>query len=424
MDKATIFDVYQFGPLLGSGTFGQVLACWHVDQSVDDGLYAVKAVDASSDVFRHASRYLSPRQEADILQVVLHPHIIELIDVFEEGTWVFTVIARISGGELFASLANPVLEVTESIVSGVGSQLLQALHHLHSKSVVHRDVKAENVLLSQDPSKSGYWHSKLIDFGLATTFDRNSFVLEQEQERHEQFICGTLYYCAPEVWGSGYSPRVDVWAVGVLLYLVVHGRFPFYDRDPAALEARICDEAQLPSFEPVCATECPGFRASAEATACLRALLSKDPDRRPNASVAIAEQTWLRLGTSQSLFAGFQAPLPKHVKATPDQAIPMPIRIRGARAAASPPVDAALERSRTAALEAFKVRSLPDKRPGHSGARDLPPLRESASWGSSDEETPTGRCLPLKSRGRNVAESFLTDSDVEDERAGMCVCGG
>merc|ERR1711937_831923 len=94
--------------------------------------------------------------------------------------------------------------------------------------------------------------------------------------RSKNIICGTLYYCAPEVFTNCYGPKVDTWALGVMLYLAVFGCYPYYDRDPVVVENMICDQELEPSWQPVCAEEHPQYQATESACDALGALLEKD----------------------------------------------------------------------------------------------------------------------------------------------------
>lgn len=384
--EESFFDEYDFGQLLGSGSFGQVRACWRMGEQ-DFGRLALKVVDSEGEAFEHTAGFLSAQREADVLQLVRHPHIVELIDVFEEDSWILLILERVNGGELFSAICNPMISsFTEATAGLVGFQLLSALEHMHSRRAMHRDVKAENVLLSSDPLRSGSWHVKLVDFGLATRLDREP-KSRAGKEVAEGLICGTAYYCAPEVWMHDQGPKADVWAAGVLIYLALHGTFPFLDRDPEVVERLIRDPAQEPPFAPACARECPGYEVTQEARRCLSTMLAKDVAGRPSARKAIAEQTWLRP--------------PGVFRDSVDQCVPMPVRLRAGRAAARPQVSAPLESNRTQALLSLKAR--------HVGLRSRDPAEKfiagPACWMAPvlNEETAEPEMMPACVASRQVA---------------------
>mmetsp|Transcript_97387 Transcript_97387/g.197901 ORF Transcript_97387/g.197901 Transcript_97387/m.197901 type:complete len:449 (+) Transcript_97387:112-1458(+) len=369
--ETSIFDVYAVGPLLGSGTFGQVRLCWPIDDP-ESRRYAVKTIDTKSEVFRQAGHFVSAQQEASILMAVRHPNIIELVDVFEKGRWLFIVMECASGGEFFEAFADSRLSVAESCVAAASCQLLGGLRHLHDRQIIHRDVKAENILLASNPVETDSWHVKLVDFGLATRLEppQCGFGLFSglcQEMPLEEVICGTAYYCAPEVWANCYGPKVDVWAVGVVMYLAVLGNFPFYNKDVSTLEALITNPDEEPRFAAACAKECPNYQVSSQAHDCVAALLVKDQEARPDAAAALSlVQSWL-LDTKCPLGSLAGRPRSCRSRSTSsegsrlgypqegDQVIPLPIRAKAGRAAARPPVDQATDRSRTDALEAMKA---------------------------------------------------------------------
>lgn len=368
--EANFFEVYEIGDLLGSGSFGQVRKCWPLHEPATK--YAVKAIDTKSEVFEVAGAWLSARKEANILQSISHPYIVKLIEVFEKERWLFLVMDLIVGGQLFQALANPRIAVTEGCCALIGSQLLQALEHLHLHRIVHRDVKAENIMLLDDPGKTRHWHIKLIDFGLAIRMENSSslmFRLCQQEPPLEHLVCGTAYYCAPEVWFHDYTFSVDVWAAGAVLYLALFGQFPFHDRDPARLEVLICEEDQEPAYRPVCQQDHPTYQASSVAINCLKQLLIKAREDRPDATAALALE-WLaaprKCSRSGEWFhakpsgpSGYLGPTVAgiHLVGPWDQVVPPTLRAKAGRAALPPQIAAAAEEKRTAALEAVKMRS-------------------------------------------------------------------
>ncbi|CAE7242271.1 Dclk3 [Symbiodinium pilosum] len=360
--EAGFFEVYEIGDLIGSGSFGQVRKCWQLHDT--HMKYAVKAIDTKSEVFEVAGAWLSARKEASVLQSVSHPHIVQLIEVFEKERWLFLVMDYVSGGQLFQALANPRTAITEGCVALIGSQLLQALQHLHLRRIIHRDVKAENILLVEDPAKTRRWHIKLIDFGLALRMEHSSsfmFRMCQQEPPLEHLVCGTAYYCAPEVWFHDYSPSVDVWAAGVVMYLAILGQFPFHDRNPANLEVLICEEDREPSYRPICSRDHPGYQASGVATAALKQLLTKAREDRPDACTALHLE-WFKTAHDRNLDwwhgrEGASSVAGVRLVAPWDQVIPPTLRAKAGRAALPPAIEAAQEEKRTQALEAMKMRS-------------------------------------------------------------------
>jgi len=448
--QATIFDYYEIDRLLGSGSFGQVRQCWPLHQasrseSRDDKTgYAVKIVDSKGEVFKQAAAHLSARQEANILKSLQHPHIVKLVDIFDQERWIFLVLENITGGELFSALANPKTNVTESCVATVGRQLLQALHHLHERFIVHRDVKAENILLLHDPAEAGKWHIKLIDFGLALRIEQPSCFFRmscREQAPLEELICGTAYYCAPEVWVNDYGPKVDVWAAGVVMYLALMGAFPFYMSDPNQLEAIICDSEHLPSYEPITASGTLGYQVSSEAKACLQALLTKDHEERPDVRQA-KDQPWFRGAHFKAHSFSQQRSVSMssecYLLSTGDQTIPVPVRAKAARCARRPTVDVKTELSRTSALEAMKARAQNEsvtllrknsklQTPGSDGTTSNASTASRTAWRdlavSTNERQSRSQFTPYTDRlDQTPAEPSTSDSDVEDDGPTTCVC--
>jgi len=351
----------------------------------------------------------------------------------------------VDGGELFQALADPRVAVTEGCVSQVGRQLLQALRHLHERSIVHRDVKAENILLLESPAETGKWHIKLIDFGLAMRIEQPACIFRMCREQEmpiEELICGTAYYCAPEVWVNDYGPKVDVWAAGVVLYLAVYGNFPFYDSDTSALEALICSLDKEPSFNPACARESPGYQVSPPASECLASLLTKDAEQRPSAGEALV-QPWLLPagrypGRSSIQDAGSpssamgSAGAAEFEASSGAQLIPAAVRAKAGRAAARPPVESSKEHSRTAALEALKARAAigglqRSKSGSFSPGRGSAMSRrcQSRELGVDGAETKGSGGFPILSWVEHdlaPADTSLSDSDAEDDGVAVCTC--
>jgi len=241
-------------------------------------------------------------------------------------------------------------------------------------------------------------------------------------------VCGTAYYCAPEVWVNEYGPKIDVWAAGVVMYLAMLGTFPFYHQDPSDLEAVICNPRVTPSFQPTKVKQCPYYQVSSWAREFLELLLAKDAQQRPNAEEALSN-AWLqaRLDPHNLDASGRSASMcsDSHLLNMGDQAIPAEVRAKAGKAAARPEVDPQTERARSTALENLKEKYL-----GHSDLKrdhSLSRISEEGmfeTWREEDEEE-----ADEDEQGHQdhhdtdlqPAETLLTDSDV-DEDAAMCGC--
>jgi calcium-dependent protein kinase len=149
--------------------------------------------------------------EVELMRRLDHPNIIRLFEVYESSKLVTLVLEHCRGGELFRYLCRE-KSLRESTAASIMAQILSAVAYLHEAGITHRDVKPENVLLKfEDNVKS----IKLIDFGISLKKDE----LTQ--------IRGSEYYLAPEAFTGAHSRQVDLWAAGVLLYMLVSGRLPF-----------------------------------------------------------------------------------------------------------------------------------------------------------------------------------------------------
>jgi len=159
----------------------------------------------------------------------------------------------IEGGDLFRHLAKKG-RFKEKVARFYAAQVLTALGYLHKKKIIYRDLKLENILLDRD----GY--ILIADFGL-------SKILSQPEEQTHSLV-GTAAYVAPEILkGGGYDKSVDWWALGILLYEMLHGKPPFYDKNIYIMFQKIKDTKVQPQF---------ASDISEEAKDLIRQLLQKD----------------------------------------------------------------------------------------------------------------------------------------------------
>lgn len=150
---------------------------------------------------------------------VNHPNVVGLKAVFDTDETLFIVMELVEEGELYEMIAEK-KSFSEKDASHIMKQVFSALNYLHTNGIVHRDLKLENMLVCDKTTLT----VKLADFGLSKLYAGQAL----------QTACGTPFYVAPEIlFGTGYGVAVDMWACGVLLYILLSGRLPFHaDTDP------------------------------------------------------------------------------------------------------------------------------------------------------------------------------------------------
>ncbi|NXH09344.1 DCLK1 kinase, partial [Bucco capensis] len=204
---ASIAERYKVGRTIGDGNFAIVKEC--IERSTARE-YALKIIKKS----KCRGKEHMIQNEVSILRRVKHPNIVLLIEEMDMPTELYLVMELVKGGDLFDAITST-NKYTERDASGMLYNLASAIKYLHSLNIVHRDIKPENLLVyeHQDGSKS----LKLGDFGLATIVDGPLYT-----------VCGTPTYVAPEIIAeTGYGLKVDIWAAGVITYILLCGFPPF-----------------------------------------------------------------------------------------------------------------------------------------------------------------------------------------------------
>ncbi|KUF85201.1 hypothetical protein AM588_10000844 [Phytophthora nicotianae] len=215
-------SLYDVGDLIGRGAFSLVYLCRRKETQQ---IFAVKVINKALCVKKKTLR-----DEITVLLRVKHANIISLEEVYESDQELLLVMERVTGGELFDRIVR-VGVYSERQAAEIVTNVLQALNYLHSCHILHRDIKPENILLASGDSSD----VKLSDFGIAK-------ILEDEDDgarsRGRAYTsCGTDYYVAPEVLnGEGYDSKVDLWSLGVVLYIMLCG-FPPFSEDENGLES-------------------------------------------------------------------------------------------------------------------------------------------------------------------------------------------
>ncbi|KAK5611666.1 Serine/threonine-protein kinase dclk2 [Crenichthys baileyi] len=204
---SSILEKYSVGKVIGDGNFAVVKEC--VERSTGKE-FALKIIDKA----KCSGKEHLIENEVAVLRRVKHPNIIMLIEEVDTPSELCLVMELVKGGDLFDAITS-LAKYTEKDASTMVYNLTAALLYLHSMNIVHRDIKPENLLVCEHPD--GAKSLKLGDFGLATVVEGPLYT-----------VCGTPTYVAPEIIAeSGYGLKVDIWAAGVITYILLCGFPPF-----------------------------------------------------------------------------------------------------------------------------------------------------------------------------------------------------
>ncbi|KAM4702509.1 calcium/calmodulin-dependent protein kinase type II subunit gamma isoform 7-T7 [Rhinophrynus dorsalis] len=215
-------DEYQLYEELGKGAFSVVRRCVKKSSSQE---YAAKIINTKK---LSARDHQKLEREARICRLLKHPNIVRLHDSISEEGFHYLVFDLVTGGELFEDIVAREY-YSEADASHCIHQILESVNHIHQHDIVHRDLKPENLLLA---SKCKGAAVKLADFGLA---------IEVQGDQQAWFgFAGTPGYLSPEVLRKDpYGKPVDIWACGVILYILLVGYPPFWDEDQHKLYQQI-----------------------------------------------------------------------------------------------------------------------------------------------------------------------------------------
>uniref|UniRef100_A0A2M4ACC3 protein kinase C n=1 Tax=Anopheles triannulatus TaxID=58253 RepID=A0A2M4ACC3_9DIPT len=205
-------QLYQIFPdeVLGSGQFGIVYGGVH---RKTHRTVAIKVIDKLRFPTKQEAQL---KNEVAILQNLSHAGVVNLERMFETPERIFVVMEKLKGDMLEMILSHQNGRLNERVTKFLITQILVALKYLHSRNIVHCDLKPENVLLSSD---NEFPQVKLCDFGFARIIGEKSF---------RRSVVGTPAYLAPEVLrNKGYNRSLDMWSVGVIIYVSLSGTFPF-----------------------------------------------------------------------------------------------------------------------------------------------------------------------------------------------------
>ncbi|XP_065261125.1 calcium/calmodulin-dependent protein kinase type II subunit delta isoform X15 [Emys orbicularis] len=261
-------DEYQLFEELGKGAFSVVRRCVKIPTGQE---FAAKIINTKK---LSARDHQKLEREARICRLLKHPNIVRLHDSISEEGFHYLVFDLVTGGELFEDIVAREY-YSEADASHCIQQILESVNHCHLNGIVHRDLKPENLLLA---SKSKGAAVKLADFGLA---------IEVQGEQQAWFgFAGTPGYLSPEVLRKDpYGKPVDMWACGVILYILLVGYPPFWDEDQHRLYQQIKAGAyDFPSPE--------WDTVTPEAKDLINKMLTINPAKRITASEAL-KHPWI-----------------------------------------------------------------------------------------------------------------------------------
>ena len=199
---------YELIYVLGTGAFGKVRL--YRDRTNNELLYAIKTLKKEG---ISKTQYELIQSEINILSKLDHPNVVKYFGTFEDDFYLHIMMEYLQGHDLFKIITlKDYTKIEEKDMSQIIYKLFKTLIFLHTKNIVHRDIKPENILFS---NKKDYSTLRIIDFGLAT------------QTVKDTKSVGTPYYMSPELIDGISVPKSDVWSVGVIMYQMLTGKFPF-----------------------------------------------------------------------------------------------------------------------------------------------------------------------------------------------------
>ncbi|PIB00701.1 Protein kinase kin1 [Cercospora beticola] len=243
---------WELGKTIGAGSMGKVKLARNKETGEQ---VAVKIVPRNSQGEEHRSQAERERaehskevrtaREAAIVTLVDHPYICGMRDVVHTNYHWYMLFEYVNGGQMLDYIISHG-RLKEKQARKFGRQIASALDYCHRNSIVHRDLKIENILIS----KTG--DIKIIDFGLSNLFSPKSTL---------KTFCGSLYFAAPELLQAKQytGPEVDVWSFGIVLYVLVCGKVPFDDQSMPQLHAKI--KKGFVEYPPWLSNECRGLIA-------------------------------------------------------------------------------------------------------------------------------------------------------------------
>ncbi|XP_053334316.1 serine/threonine-protein kinase MARK2 isoform X15 [Clarias gariepinus] len=272
---------YRLLKTIGKGNFAKVKLARHVLTGKE---VAVKIIDKTQ---LNSSSLQKLFREVRIMKLLNHPNIVKLFEEIETEKTLYLVMEYASGGEVFDYLVAHG-RMKEKEARAKFRQIVSAVQYCHQKFIVHRDLKAENLLLDAD------MNIKIADFGFS-----NEFTLGNKLDT----FCGSPPYAAPELFqGKKYDgPEVDVWSLGVILYTLVSGSLPFDGQNLKELRERVLrGKYRIPFYM---STDCENL---------LKKFLILNPTKRGSLEQQIMKDRWMNVGYEDDELLPYIEPQPDY----------------------------------------------------------------------------------------------------------------
>ena len=235
--------------VLDVGTYGEVQLMQNMS---NHKLYAMKVIRKA--LVNEIIPLKILFKEIMIHKKLIHPNIVRLVDHFEDTTRIYIILEYVEKGSLF-DLMRKKIKIPEKEACDIMVQTLIGVNYLHTNDIMHRDIKPENLLISRHDM------IKICDFGWSATGPEKKLT-----------FCGTLDYMSPEMLSSEpHTPKIDIWAIGVLLYEMLHGSPPFRGKNPK-------EQLRLVTTN----SYSIGYNISKNAAALIRSILQVRPESRPS----------------------------------------------------------------------------------------------------------------------------------------------
>ena len=227
------FDYYEMLDDLGEGIFGSVKL--GVEKKTKERV-AIKIIKKKK---AKPSDIELVRTEIDIMKLCHHPNVVHLLDHFENAEYIFIVMEYIRGGRLTDYMKEKKFHFSEKRAAEIIYEIAIGVKYLHKYGIIHRDLKPDNIMLTESNDKG---HIKIMDFGL-------SKILGKKEKTSDGF--GTLTFVSPEVLiRKPYNKEIDIWSIGVILYLILSGDLPFDDEkddEQKIAKSIVFNEVEFPS---------------------------------------------------------------------------------------------------------------------------------------------------------------------------------